>query len=173
LCSNGTGCPIKDWRRRFTTVRRCCGFAGIELNRDPVPDATTVLHFRYWLERHGLTRVLFGEAGAMLEVYGLLMRQGTIVDATIIAAPPWTRNKQKIPDRGCIVALANLVIVKKACLYRRRLIDTRAPPKSRGEKKKSLIGVDFPCTHKRVPYQRSFLDHPAACRNRFVHCFLN
>ena len=31
-------------------------FAGIELNRDPVPDATTVLHFRHWLERHDLTR---------------------------------------------------------------------------------------------------------------------
>ena len=31
------------------------GFAGIALNRDPVPDATTVLHFRHWLERHDLT----------------------------------------------------------------------------------------------------------------------
>src|SRR3954463_14969671 len=63
------------------------GFAGIALNRDPVPDATTLLHFRHWLERHGLTRVLFDEVGAMLAEYGLMMRQGTIVDATIIAAP--------------------------------------------------------------------------------------
>ena len=38
------------------------GFAGIDLNRDPVPDATTVLHFRHWLERHELTKVLFDEA---------------------------------------------------------------------------------------------------------------
>jgi transposase, IS5 family len=40
---------------------RLCGFAGIEVNREPVPDATTVLHFRYWLERHELTKVLFDE----------------------------------------------------------------------------------------------------------------
>ena len=74
------------------------GFAGIELNRDPVPDATTVLHFRHWLEEHDLTRVLFDEVGAMLEERGLLMRQGTIVDATIIAAAPSTKNKQKSRD---------------------------------------------------------------------------
>jgi transposase, IS5 family len=74
------------------------GFAGIELNRDPVPDATTVLHFRHWLERHDLTKALFDEVGTMLEERGLLMRQGTIVDATIIAAPPSTKNKQKARD---------------------------------------------------------------------------
>src|SRR5215213_8739658 len=74
------------------------GFAGIELNRDPVPDATTVLHFRHWLERHDLTKGLFDEVGAMLEDRGLLMRQGTIVDATIIAAPPSTKNKQQSRD---------------------------------------------------------------------------
>ena len=55
------------------------GFAGIELNRDPVPDATTVLHFRHWLESHELTKGLFDEVGVMLEERGLLMRQGTIV----------------------------------------------------------------------------------------------
>jgi transposase, IS5 family len=74
------------------------GFAGIDLNRDPVPDATTLLHFRHWLERHDLTRALFEEVGAVLEERGLLMRQGTIVDATIIAAAPSTKNKQKSRD---------------------------------------------------------------------------
>jgi IS5 family transposase len=74
------------------------GFAGIELNRDPVPDATTLLKFRHWLERHELTRVLFEEVGTVLEERGLLMRQGTIVDATIIAAPPSTKNKSKARD---------------------------------------------------------------------------
>src|SRR6202166_4969469 len=73
-------------------------FAGIELNRDPAPDATTVLHFRHWLESHELTRVLFDEVGRMLEERSLLMRQGTIVDATIIAAPPSTKNKSKARD---------------------------------------------------------------------------
>src|SRR4051795_13684448 len=74
------------------------GFAGIALNRDPVPDATTVLHFRHWLERHDLTKGLFDEVGAMLDERGLLMRQGTIVDATIIAASPSTKNQQKARD---------------------------------------------------------------------------
>jgi IS5 family transposase len=74
------------------------GFAGIELNRDPVPDATTVLHFRHWLEQHKLTEVLFAEVGALLAERGLLMRQGTIVDATIIAAPSSTKNKEKRRD---------------------------------------------------------------------------
>src|SRR5690349_16468980 len=74
------------------------GFAGIDLNHDPIPDATTVLHFRHWLERHELTKRLFEEVGAMLEERGLLMRQGTIVDATIIAAPSSTKNKQQSRD---------------------------------------------------------------------------
>ena len=39
------------------------GFVGIELNRDPVPDATTLLKFRHWLEQHDLTRLLFEEVG--------------------------------------------------------------------------------------------------------------
>ena len=73
-------------------------FAGIDLNREAVPDATTVLHFRHWLERHELTKVAFEEVGAMLQQRGLLMRQGTIVDATIIAAPPSTKNKEKSRD---------------------------------------------------------------------------
>jgi IS5 family transposase len=74
------------------------GFAGIDLNHDPVSDATTLLKFRHWLERHDLTRALFDDIAAMLEERGLLMRQGTIVDATIIAAPSSTKNKSKSRD---------------------------------------------------------------------------
>jgi IS5 family transposase len=74
------------------------GFASIDLSAATVPDATTVLNFRHWLEEHDLTRALFDEVGAMLEERGLLMRQGTIVDATIIAAPPSTKNKSKTRD---------------------------------------------------------------------------
>ena len=61
------------------------GFAGIDLAVDAVPDETTILNFRHWLERHDLSRSLFDEVSAMLEERGLLMRQGTIVDATIIS----------------------------------------------------------------------------------------
>jgi IS5 family transposase len=74
------------------------GFAGIDLAVESVPDATTLLHFRHWLERHGLTQGLFEEVGAMLAERGWLMRQGTIVDATIIAAPSSTKNQSKSRD---------------------------------------------------------------------------
>ena len=74
------------------------GFASIDLAAESVPDATTVLHFRHWLEQHELTKALFDEVAVMLEKRCLLMRQGTIVDATIIAAPPSTKNKQKARD---------------------------------------------------------------------------
>jgi IS5 family transposase len=74
------------------------GFAGIDLAVDTVPDETTILHFRHWLERHDLSRSLFDEVSALLEERGLLMRQGTIVDATIIAAPSSTKNKEKSRD---------------------------------------------------------------------------
>jgi transposase, IS5 family len=71
------------------------GFAGIDLPVAAVPDATTVLNFRHWLEEHDLIRALFDEVGAMLEERGLLMRQGTIVDATIIAAPPRPKTRAR------------------------------------------------------------------------------
>src|SRR6186713_939796 len=74
------------------------GFAGIDLSVAAVPDATTVLNFRHWLEEHELSQALFAEVSAMLEERGLLMRQGTIVDATIIAAPSSTKNKQQSRD---------------------------------------------------------------------------
>ena len=46
-------------------TRRC--FAAIDLSATTVPDATTVLNFRHWLEEHDLTQALFDEVGAMLE----------------------------------------------------------------------------------------------------------
>jgi IS5 family transposase len=74
------------------------GFVGINLTVAGVPQETTLLNFRHWLERHELSQALFAEVSAMLEERGLLMRQGTIVDATIIAAPPSTKNKSKSRD---------------------------------------------------------------------------
>ena len=74
------------------------GFAGIDLTVTAVPEATTLLNFRHWLESHELSQALFAEVSAMLEERGLLMRQGTIVDATIIAAPSSTKNKRKARD---------------------------------------------------------------------------
>ena len=74
------------------------GFAGIDLTVAAVPEDTTILNFRHWLEQHELSQALFAEVTAMLEERGLLMRQGTIVDAPIIAAPPSTKNKSKSRD---------------------------------------------------------------------------
>lgn len=65
---------------------------------EAVPDATTLLGFRHLLERHELTRALFAEVNAHLGEKGLLLREGTIVDATIIAAAPSTKNKAKARD---------------------------------------------------------------------------
>jgi len=69
-------------------------FAGIDLSVEAVPDATTLLNFRHLLEKHGLTKTIFDEVGSMLEERKLLMREGTIVDATIIAAPSSTKNQR-------------------------------------------------------------------------------
>jgi IS5 family transposase len=73
-------------------------FVGIDLARESVPDATTLLKFRRLLEEHELTRRLFDEIKAHLSEQGLLLREGTMVDATIIAAPPSTKNKAEARD---------------------------------------------------------------------------
>ncbi|MCW2957195.1 MAG: Mobile element protein [Thermoleophilia bacterium] len=73
-------------------------FAGIDLSMEAVPDATTLLHFRHLLEAHALTAKIFAEVAALLGEKKLLMREGTIVDATIIAAPSSTKNQAKERD---------------------------------------------------------------------------
>ena len=59
---------------------------------------TTILRFRHLLERHGLTRGIFEEIEGLLEQRRLLLRSGTIVDATIIAAPSSTKNASASRD---------------------------------------------------------------------------
>jgi IS5 family transposase len=73
-------------------------FAGIDLGVEAVPDATTLLKFRHLLEAHELTQAIFREVSALLSERKLLMREGTIVDATIIAAPSSTKNARKERD---------------------------------------------------------------------------
>jgi IS5 family transposase len=73
-------------------------FVGIDLVREAVPDATTLLQFRRLLEQHDLTRTLLETINAKLSAQGLLMREGTIVDATILAAAPSVKNKDKARD---------------------------------------------------------------------------
>ena len=73
-------------------------FVGIDLGRDAAPDETTVLKFRHLLEQHRLGDQLFAEVNAYLSERGLKVAGGTIVDATIIAAPSSTKNENKQRD---------------------------------------------------------------------------
>lgn len=73
-------------------------FAGVELAEDEVPDETTILRFRHLLEKHDLAEAIFHEVNTLLAEKNLLMKSGTIVDATIIAAPSSTKNATKSRD---------------------------------------------------------------------------
>lgn len=68
-------------------------FVGIDLGGESALDATTLLKFRHLLEANGLTLQIFDTINGHLAEKGLMMRKGTIVDATLIAAPPSTKNK--------------------------------------------------------------------------------
>mgnify|MGYP001548973585 CR=1 FL=1 len=78
-----------------TALRR---FVGIDLGRERVPDATTLLKFRRLLETHKLGEALFAKVGEVLQANGLKLGTGTIVDATIIGAPSSTKNADKKRD---------------------------------------------------------------------------
>jgi IS5 family transposase len=73
-------------------------FVAIDLARESVPDATTLLKFRRLLEGKSLTKKIFEGINTHLAAQGLLLREGTMVDATIIAAAPSTKNKDKASD---------------------------------------------------------------------------
>ena len=77
------------------TMRR---FAGVHSDADVIPDETSILKFRRLLEEHKLTARLFAEINTHLSERGLLVGKGTIVDATIINAPPSTKNAKQQRD---------------------------------------------------------------------------
>lgn len=67
-------------------------FAGLSLD-NTIPDHTTIMNFRHLLERHCLARQIFTEVNDWLSEAGVLVKEGTIMDATIIEAPSSTKNK--------------------------------------------------------------------------------
>src|SRR5438067_8633957 len=73
-------------------------FVRVELGHDPVPDETTILRFRHLLEQHGLTAAMFETIKTLLVEKQLLLKAGTIEDATIIAAPTSTKNATQTRD---------------------------------------------------------------------------
>jgi IS5 family transposase len=69
-------------------------FAGLDAGEDTMPYESTILHFRHLLERHGLSKQIFAEVNGLLAEQGLLLREGTTVNATRIADPPSTKNRE-------------------------------------------------------------------------------
>ena len=85
---------MEDLLYEVESVRR---FAGLRLT-GPLPDETTILHFRHLLERHGLGEALFAEINAHLASLGRRLKTGTVVDASIIEAPSSTKNRERARD---------------------------------------------------------------------------
>jgi IS5 family transposase len=73
-------------------------FAGVDLGRAAAPDETTILNFRHLLEQHELCGRILDEVNLYLASKGIRISTGTIVDATIIAAPSSTKNSKKERD---------------------------------------------------------------------------
>ena len=81
---------MEDALIEVPTMRR---FAGIHLISDRIPDETTILGFRHLLEKHNLGKQIFETVKAHLKANGMAMKQGTIIDATLIAAPSSTSTR--------------------------------------------------------------------------------
>ena len=73
-------------------------FRDFDLGRERIPDATTLLKFRHLLEENDFGKEMFARVGTLLQVNGVKVSGGTIVDATLIAAPPSTKNEEKARD---------------------------------------------------------------------------
>ena len=73
-------------------------FARVKPHVSGVPDESTILRFRHLLEREGLGEAIFETINTHLGERELIVRSGTIVDATLIEAPPSTKNEAKARD---------------------------------------------------------------------------
>ena len=73
-------------------------FCEFDLGNERIPDATTLMNFRHLLEQNDLGSAMFAKVGALLFANGMKLSGGTIVDATIIAAPSSTKNEDKARD---------------------------------------------------------------------------
>ena len=73
-------------------------FAGLDIGEDHLPDESTILRFRHLLEAHQLSIQILATVNATLSAKGLLLREGTVVDATLIAAPSSTKNSRSERD---------------------------------------------------------------------------
>ncbi|MDA8416049.1 MAG: IS5 family transposase [Betaproteobacteria bacterium] len=90
-CFNLSDEGVEDAVYDSQAIRR---FVGVDIGRESAPDKTTVQHFRVLLEQHDLTRGIFDTINANLSRRGLILKKGTVVDATIINAPSSTKNEE-------------------------------------------------------------------------------
>ena len=86
---------MEDALYEIESMRR---FAGLRIS-EAIPDETTILKFRHLLEKHKLGEALFGLINKHLSESGMILKEGTIVDATIIHAPSSTKNKEGKRDK--------------------------------------------------------------------------
>ena len=86
---------MEDALYEIESLRRFAGFSGMTV---ALPDETTILNFRHFLEKHELTAALLEEINGHLKARGLLVSKGSMVDATIIHAPSSTKNQDKARD---------------------------------------------------------------------------
>ncbi|MCD2451133.1 IS5 family transposase [Methylicorpusculum oleiharenae] len=86
---------MEDALYEIDSIRRFAGFGSVT---EALPDETTILNFRHWLEKHKLTEVLLSTVNDHLKNQGLLASKGTMVDATIIHAPSSTKNQDQTRD---------------------------------------------------------------------------
>jgi IS5 family transposase len=73
-------------------------FCRFDFGHERAPDSTTLLNFRHLMEEHNLGAALFAKVGELLLANGMKLSGGTIVDATLIAAPPSVKNEDKQRD---------------------------------------------------------------------------
>jgi IS5 family transposase len=144
---------MEDALYDIDSIRR---FADIDIAVDVIPDETTILNFRHMLEKYKLTEKIFDKTKQYLSEKGLLLREGTIVDATIISAPSSTKNHEKTRDKEMHQTrkgnqwyfgmkahvgtdtgkgLAHTVMVTDASVH-----DSKAMDKLAGEEKEAVYG---------------------------------
>ena len=98
VAQNGFGFSDEGCENALYDSQSIRRFVGIDPAREEVPDATTLLRFRHLLEAHQLTDSIFSAINAHLAENGLFLRPGTVVDATLIAAPSSTKNRSGTRD---------------------------------------------------------------------------
>ena len=107
---------MEDDLYEMESLRR---FAGLRLG-GAIPDETTILHFRHLLERHALGEMLLSRINQHLAARGLRLRQGTVVDSTLIAAPSSTQNELKARTRRCTRRARQKLVFRYEAAHRRR-----------------------------------------------------